>query len=215
MAAAGDGHTLHTRICIRLATTSDIPLIHRLIHQLAVYENLTHQSQATPAALPATLFPIATGAAPPPSTMLLLELFAAPFPPSHDSHFAPLLKSLPLDLPDQEIFRCGGATMGGFVLFFPNYSTFLAKPGFYVQNIFVRECYRRKLWCTGSPLWRPFSCRDVSGTGTRRGRLGFVPKMFLRRKGMGRLLLAARAAKTGQEGGVGGGGLECGGDFVL
>lgn len=35
-------------------------------------------------------------------------------------------------------------TVAGFVLFFPNYSTFLAKPGFYIEDIFVRECYRRK-----------------------------------------------------------------------
>lgn len=34
--------------------------------------------------------------------------------------------------------------MGGFVLFFPNYSTFLAKPGFYIEDIFVRDCYRRR-----------------------------------------------------------------------
>lgn len=34
--------------------------------------------------------------------------------------------------------------MAGFVLFFPNYSTFLAKPGFYIEDLFVRECYRRK-----------------------------------------------------------------------
>lgn len=34
--------------------------------------------------------------------------------------------------------------MAGYVLFFPNYSTYLAKPGFYIQNIFVRECYRRR-----------------------------------------------------------------------
>lgn len=30
------------------------------------------------------------------------------------------------------------------MLFFPNYSTHLARPGFYIQNIYVRECYRRK-----------------------------------------------------------------------
>ncbi|GKV26462.1 hypothetical protein SLEP1_g35753 [Rubroshorea leprosula] len=31
-----------------------------------------------------------------------------------------------------------------FILFFPNYSTFLAKPRFYVEDLFVKECYRRK-----------------------------------------------------------------------
>lgn len=38
----------------------------------------------------------------------------------------------------------GDAVIAGFVLFFPNYSTFLGKPGFYVEDLFVRDCYRRK-----------------------------------------------------------------------
>eukprot|EP00250_Pteridium_aquilinum_P035150 c8715_g1_i1 orf=174-899(+) len=33
-------------------------------------------------------------------------------------------------------------TVAGFVLFFPNYSTFLAKPGFYIEDLYVRECFR-------------------------------------------------------------------------
>ena len=32
--------------------------------------------------------------------------------------------------------------IAGLVLFFPNYSTFLAKPGFYIEDLYVRECYR-------------------------------------------------------------------------
>jgi GNAT superfamily N-acetyltransferase len=32
----------------------------------------------------------------------------------------------------------------GFVLFFHNYSTFLAKPGLYVEDLFVDEAYRRR-----------------------------------------------------------------------
>ncbi|KAH6838168.1 Acyl-CoA N-acyltransferases superfamily protein [Perilla frutescens var. hirtella] len=140
--------TLFTRI--RLATVDDIPHLHKLIHQLAVYEHLTHEFQATTTALSATLFP---PTAPPPFasfTMLLLELSTSPFQPSHNDHhfFTPLLKSMNLELPiddqEKEIFRCGGATVGGFVLFFPNYSTYMAKPGYYIQNIFVRECYRRR-----------------------------------------------------------------------
>jgi GNAT superfamily N-acetyltransferase len=34
--------------------------------------------------------------------------------------------------------------IAGFVLFFPNVSTILGKPGFYVEELFVRDCYRRK-----------------------------------------------------------------------
>ncbi|KAK4430931.1 putative acetyltransferase NATA1-like [Sesamum alatum] len=146
------GHTLFTRI--RLATAEDVPHIHKLIHQMAVFERLTHLFQATPAALSATLFPPNT---PPPFTsftVFLLELSTSPFPPSQNPHFTPRLKSLHLDLPiddpEKEAFRSNfsdandDVTVGGFVLFFPNYSTFLAKPGFYIEDIFVRECYRRK-----------------------------------------------------------------------
>ncbi|XP_057798944.1 GCN5-related N-acetyltransferase 8-like [Salvia miltiorrhiza] len=161
-------HTLFSRV--RLATAADIPNIHRLIHQLAVYEHLTHEFEATAAALSATLFP---AAAPPPFasfTTLLLELSTSPFTPSHDPHFTPLLTSFNLELPvddgEEEIFRCGGgATVGGFVLFFPKYSTILAKPGFYIQNIFVRECYRRR--GMGSLLLAAVAARAAEMGGRR------------------------------------------------
>ncbi|KAG8380516.1 hypothetical protein BUALT_Bualt06G0023800 [Buddleja alternifolia] len=146
------GHTLFTRI--RLATILDVPHIHSLIHQMAVFERLTHLFSATTDGLSATLFP---PNAPPPFTsftIFLLELSDSPFPPTQNDHFAPLLKTLNLDLsiddPDKEAFRSNGndgntdVTVGGFVLFFPNYSSFLAKPGFYIEDIFVRECYRRR-----------------------------------------------------------------------
>jgi len=32
----------------------------------------------------------------------------------------------------------------GFVLFFHNYSTFLARPGLYIEDLFVDEAYRRR-----------------------------------------------------------------------
>ncbi|KAK6136050.1 hypothetical protein DH2020_030216 [Rehmannia glutinosa] len=146
------GHTLFTRI--RLATIDDVPHIHKLIHQMAVFERLTHLFEATTASLAATLFP---PNAPPPFTsftIFLLELSSSPFPPSQNPHFTPVLKSLHLDLPiddpEKEAFRSSAndsindVTVGGFVLFFPNYSSFLAKPGFYIEDIFVRECYRKK-----------------------------------------------------------------------
>lgn len=54
---------------------------------------------------------------------------------------------LPIDDPEKENFRTqhgNEVIVAGFVLFFPNYSTFLGKPGFYVEDLFVRESYRRK-----------------------------------------------------------------------
>ena len=38
---------------------------------------------------------------------------------------------------------CEGKPVG-FVLFFHNYSTFLARPGLYIEDLFVDEAYRRR-----------------------------------------------------------------------
>ncbi|KAK7355325.1 hypothetical protein VNO80_14580 [Phaseolus coccineus] len=141
-------HHLFTRI--RLATPSDIPHIHKLIHQMAVYERLTHLFSATESSLSATLFsptvqPFHS------FTIFLLEASPTPFPFStFDSNpfFKPITKlvnlSLPFEDPERDTFKSmDDVTVTGFVLFFPNYSTFLGKPGFYLENLYVRECYRR------------------------------------------------------------------------
>ena len=47
--------------------------------------------------------------------------------------------------PDMEIYKSTASTdriIVGFVLFFPNYSTFLAKAGYYIEDLYVREPYR-------------------------------------------------------------------------
>ncbi|MBW4663578.1 MAG: GNAT family N-acetyltransferase [Chroococcus sp. CMT-3BRIN-NPC107] len=41
------------------------------------------------------------------------------------------------------IAECAGET-AGFALFFPNYSTFLTKPGIYLEDLFVLPQYRRQ-----------------------------------------------------------------------
>lgn len=139
-------HPLFARI--RLATPSDVPHIHKLIHQMAVFERLTHLFSATEASLSSTLF---TSSPPFHSfTVLLLEVSPNPFPPNPNPAYPPRLHALslsvPVDDPDRHAFRSPGedVAVAGFVLFFPNYSSFLAKPGFYVEDVFVRECYRRK-----------------------------------------------------------------------
>ncbi|PSS33400.1 Acetyltransferase NATA1-like [Actinidia chinensis var. chinensis] len=144
-----NSHTLFARI--RLATSSDVPHIHKLIHQMAVFERLTHLFSATESSLSSTLFPT-TSPSPPfhSTTVLLLEISPTPFPTTTHSLFPPITKSFNFDLPiadpDADLFRSSpnNAVVAGFVLFFPNYSTFLAKPGFYIEDLFVRECYRRK-----------------------------------------------------------------------
>ncbi|CAM8893042.1 unnamed protein product [Rhodiola kirilowii] len=139
---------------IRLATLSDVPVIHKLIHQMAVFEKLTHLFSATEDSLASTLFN-----SPPfkSFTVFILEVSPHDFPPptpnpSADVHFPPLVKPVELETPvtdlEQDEFRSAGrdwdVVVAGFVLFFPNYSTFLSKPGFYIEDLFVRECYRRK-----------------------------------------------------------------------
>ncbi|KAK6942155.1 GNAT domain [Dillenia turbinata] len=56
---------------------------------------------------------------------------------------------LPIVDDDSEGFKIMGVDgsevyIGGFVLFFPNYLTFLGKPRFYVEDLFLRECYWRR-----------------------------------------------------------------------
>lgn len=150
MALPEDSPLLHPLFArVRLATPSDVPHIHKQIHQMAVFERLTHLCSATEASLSATLFN-----SPPfqSFTVFLLEVSRSPLlnlDPNPNLAFAPISRTINLDLPiedpESEAFRTEeGVTVAGFVLFFPNYSTFLAKPGFYIEDLFVRECYRRK-----------------------------------------------------------------------
>ncbi|KAH7290207.1 hypothetical protein KP509_30G036400 [Ceratopteris richardii] len=52
------------------------------------------------------------------------------------------LRSIIKDAHASTFRSVGNRTVAGFVLFFPNYSTFLAKPGFYIEDLYVRECFR-------------------------------------------------------------------------
>nr|AFK38887.1 unknown [Lotus japonicus] len=144
-------HPVFTRI--RLAVPSDVPHIHKMTYQMAVFERLTHLFATTESSLTSTLFspdnkPFHS------FTVFILEVSSNPFTDTHfdnDPFYKPVTKTvhleLPLDDPEKETFRnqLGNEVfVAGFVLFSPNYSTFLAKPGFYVEDLFVRECYRRK-----------------------------------------------------------------------
>jgi GNAT superfamily N-acetyltransferase len=93
-------------IAIRAATTADLPRILQFIRQLAAYEKLSHEVEATEARLRATLFP-AEGR---PAAECLLAFW-------HDQP-------------------------AGFAVFFHNYSTFLARPGLYLEDLFVEPACR-------------------------------------------------------------------------
>jgi GNAT superfamily N-acetyltransferase len=89
-------------IAIRPAAADDIPLILQFIRDLATYEKLLPEVEATEARLRATLFPAAGRA--------VAECVLASWQ-------------------DQP---------AGFAVFFHNYSTFLAQPGLYLEDLFVK-----------------------------------------------------------------------------
>ena len=87
-------------ITIRPAEEHELPLVLEFIRELAVYERLEHELQATTADLAVALF--------------------GPRP------FA------------EVVFACLEGEPVGFALFFQNFSTFLGKPGIYLEDLFVR-----------------------------------------------------------------------------
>jgi GNAT superfamily N-acetyltransferase len=91
---------------LRAATVDDVPLILRFIRDLAAYEKLLHEVEATPEKLRAQLFP-AQGS--PAAHVVIAEEDGAP---------------------------------AGFALYFFNFSTFLAKPGLYLEDLFVAPAFR-------------------------------------------------------------------------
>ncbi|GAU31391.1 hypothetical protein TSUD_19370 [Trifolium subterraneum] len=101
-------HPVFTRI--RLATPSDIPFIHKLMHQMAVFERLTHLFTATESSYSTTLFtpdnkPFHS------TTIFILEVSQNPFTDTlnNDPVYKPLTKvvnlDLPIDDPEKELFR--------------------------------------------------------------------------------------------------------------
>ena len=93
-------------LVIRPSIPFDAPLIVSLIEELADYEKLRHECQATEQGISQWLF-----SAQPKAHCLILEW---------------------------------EGEVAGFVLYFYNFSTFLAKPGLYVEDLFVRSDFRRR-----------------------------------------------------------------------
>ncbi|KAG9160246.1 hypothetical protein Leryth_023799 [Lithospermum erythrorhizon] len=88
-------------------------------------------------------------------TSLILEVSPKPFlnPKKTQPFFDTIEQTINLDVPivDKEVldFQTSEGDnedvyVAGYVLFFPNYSGFFEKPGFYMDNLHVRECYRGK-----------------------------------------------------------------------
>lgn len=89
---------------IRPAQPDDCPLILGLIRELAEYEKLAHEVEATEERLRRTLF-----ADPPAAHCIIAFLDGQP---------------------------------AGFAIYFFNYSTFLARPGLYLEDLFVKPSHR-------------------------------------------------------------------------
>jgi GNAT superfamily N-acetyltransferase len=116
-------------ITIRPAEAHELPLVLEFIRELAVYERLEHEVQATTADLAVALF--------------------GPRP------FA------------EVVFACLEGEPVGFALFFQNFSTFLGKPGIYLEDLFVRPQARgqgigRRLlaWLARTTLERGYARLD-------------------------------------------------------
>lgn len=90
---------------IRSATVDDVPIILGFIRELAAYEKLSSEVEATEGKLRETLF------GPRPAAECVLAFT------------------------EEE-------TPAGVAIFFTNYSTFLARPGLYLEDLFVQADYR-------------------------------------------------------------------------
>ena len=89
---------------IEPARPADVPLLLELIHELAVFEKLEHEAQASPEQLSRHLF----GQQPRAEAVVAFH----------------------------------AAEPAGFALFFHNFSTFLGRPGLYLEDLYVRPTYR-------------------------------------------------------------------------
>jgi GNAT superfamily N-acetyltransferase len=105
---------------LRPATENDVPLILRFIRELSQYERLAHEVVATEEAIRETLF------GPRPYAEVIIAEIRQPEPaaPLDDSKTRRLD-----DSPSEPV---------GFALFFHNYSTFLGRPGLYLEDLYVR-----------------------------------------------------------------------------
>ena len=89
---------------IRAAVPGDEALLLELVRELAEYERLAHEVEATPAVLAESLF---------------------------------------ADQPAAEaVIAEWQGRAAGFALFFTNFSTFVGRPGLYLEDLYVREAFR-------------------------------------------------------------------------
>jgi GNAT superfamily N-acetyltransferase len=91
---------------IEWAAEQDLPLVLQFIRDLADYEQLADQVEATEDSLRASLF--------------------GPSPAA------------------EAVIAYAGDTPAGFAIFFQSFSTFLGRPGLYLEDLFVKPAWRRR-----------------------------------------------------------------------
>lgn len=116
---------MNSRFSLRPAAPADVPGIVDLMRQLAEYEGLTDVFAATHASLHAALF------GPAPMAECLVAVQTSPSPADGGSDGDP-----------GTAFANGGLL--AYALWFQNYSTFLCKPGLYLEDVYVRADARQQ-----------------------------------------------------------------------
>lgn len=111
---------------LRAAELRDVQPIVALIRELAEFEQLTHLLQVTPEKLRPHLF----GEKP------VAEAMVAEVDDADDAAAAPASAAAPPASPGRR------AEVVAFALYYTNFSTFLAQPGLYLEDLFVRPAYR-------------------------------------------------------------------------
>ena len=99
---------------LRPARPADVPAIAGLVAELAEFEHLSHLLQLTPATLAPHLF-----------------------------GERPVVEAVVVELVAELAADPGGtARLVAYALFFTNFSTFLAKPGLYLEDLYVQPAFR-------------------------------------------------------------------------
>ncbi|KAK0119696.1 hypothetical protein ONS95_011132 [Cadophora gregata] len=117
-------------IIIRHARREDVPTILQLIQELADYEKEPNAVEATPELLASTIA-------------------FAPSPSSSTGTSAPVDEIETESISSSRPARClllftPSGEAAGMALYFYNYSTWKARPGIYLEDLFVRERHRGK-----------------------------------------------------------------------
>lgn len=116
-------------VSIREATEDDIPTILRFIRELAEYERAPDAVTATPDLLRQHLFGRGIGRGPVAEAWIAESLPG--IPPGMATAVAP-----PATVPE------GSRAAIGFAVFFMNFSTWLGKPGLYLEDLYVTPAWR-------------------------------------------------------------------------